>query len=188
MAQTSAITKIKHMSPTKLQGSPALWHHHVLEMLEVNIFLRPGRSHVWNWQKLVCNLEFDSVLEKFQLIYIFHHVSQRLRISHWYLFISQMSSCTFPCMCNVLIFHVPIIKSALIWILGIKVSIVHFPCPSWCMMAGTVIVNLGCNQSSMAFFLCLTSIGVSWVSVAWWSPSLFKPSLQLLAPYTIGLP
>ena len=26
-------------------------------MPEVNIFLRPGRSHVWNWQKLVCNLK-----------------------------------------------------------------------------------------------------------------------------------
>ena len=45
------------MSPTKLQDSPTLWHHHVLEMPEVNIFLRPGRSQVWNWQKLVCNLK-----------------------------------------------------------------------------------------------------------------------------------
>ena len=46
LAVTSAKQKIKHNESTKLQGSPTLLHHYVLEMPEVNIFLRPGRSHV----------------------------------------------------------------------------------------------------------------------------------------------
>ena len=49
---------------TKLQDNPTLWHHLVLEMIGVNIFLRPGRSHVWNWQKLVSQQNLSSVFEK----------------------------------------------------------------------------------------------------------------------------
>ena len=33
-------------------------------MVGVNIFLRPGRSHVWNWQKLVSQQNLSSVFEK----------------------------------------------------------------------------------------------------------------------------
>ena len=43
------------MPKTKLQDTPTLWQLQVLEMLEVDIFLRPGRSHVRYWWKLVCH-------------------------------------------------------------------------------------------------------------------------------------
>ena len=57
--QILAITSVKHPKQkcpkTKLQDTPTQGHLQVLEILEANIFLRPGRSYVRNWQKLVYN-------------------------------------------------------------------------------------------------------------------------------------
>ena len=43
------------MMSKKLQVSPLTGTPPVGEIVEVNIFLRPGGSHVGNWQKLVSN-------------------------------------------------------------------------------------------------------------------------------------
>ena len=36
----------------------------VLEIIKINIFFRPGRSHVRNWQKLVLSLKILVLLKR----------------------------------------------------------------------------------------------------------------------------
>ena len=39
----------------KLQDTPTLIHHQVLEFIKVNIFLRPEEAVFKNWRKLLSN-------------------------------------------------------------------------------------------------------------------------------------
>ena len=81
MAITSATNKIKlpqiignnicqkqnkNIRVHKMAGLTNTLTPFVLEMLGVNIFLRPGRSHVRNWQKPVYNQKQVLFLRKYK--------------------------------------------------------------------------------------------------------------------------
>ena len=71
----------------KLQDTPTLIHHLVLEIVEINIFFISEEAMFENWRKLVSLSKIYSVLEKIQS-YI---VSNRMRNIH---FVLIVGACT----------------------------------------------------------------------------------------------
>ena len=52
------------MSKKKIAGHTNTLTPSVLEIIKINIFFRPGRSHVRNWQKLVLSLKILVLLKR----------------------------------------------------------------------------------------------------------------------------
>ena len=60
---TLVIITITHQCP-KIAGHTNTLTPSVLEIIKINIFFRPGRSHVRNWQKLVLSLKILVLLKR----------------------------------------------------------------------------------------------------------------------------
>ena len=60
---TLVIITINHQCP-KIAGHTNTLTPSVLEIIKINIFFRPGRSHVRNWRKLVLSLKILVLLKR----------------------------------------------------------------------------------------------------------------------------
>jgi hypothetical protein len=80
----------------------------------------------------------------------------------WYLFISCVSSSTFPGILNVLMFHVPMLMLFLIRSFGGDCApVAHLTPLPWCKTKGAVLVP-GDDRSGMVEGKVVIACGVSW--------------------------